>query len=309
MLTKTVKKILSNYSSENFGVRKNLARILMNGKLGGTGKLLILPVDQGFEHGPSRSFASNPDAYDPSYHCKFAIEAGLSAYAAPIGMLEAAEEVTSLIPTILKMNSANSLHPATAAPNQAITSCVDDALRLGCSAVGFTIYPGSEDAYMMMEQVSDMMIEAKAKGLATVIWSYPRGNGISKEGETALDVISYAAHIAALMGANIIKVKPPAAYVEQNEAKKVYEKHYPHLISKDSKLDDRIAHIMQSSFAGKRIVIFSGGANKDASSILSEITAIKNGGGNGSIIGRNVFQRPKQEALELMKTLISVYRS
>ena len=153
--TNTVKKILANYEGENPGVKGNLCRMLMEGKLGGTGKMIILPVDQGFEHGPARSFAPNPAGYDPHYHYKLAIDAGLNAFAAPLGMLEAgADTFAGQIPTILKMNSANSLMSDTAGKNQAVTAQVADALRLGCSAIGFTIYPGSDMALDMFEEIA-----------------------------------------------------------------------------------------------------------------------------------------------------------
>ncbi|MEK6734830.1 MAG: class I fructose-bisphosphate aldolase [Pseudomonadota bacterium] len=303
-LTDKIKKILSYYESDNPGTKRNLASILMHGKLAGTGKLLILPVDQGFEHGPDRSFASNPLAYDPHYHFELAIEAGLSAYAAPLGMLEAgASSFSGAIPTILKVNSANSLAPKSLSPYQAITASVSDALRLGCSAIGFTIYPGSDNAYHMMSEISEMAEEAKAHGLAVVIWSYPRGEDLSKDGETALDVIAYGAHMAALLGAHIIKVKPPTSHLENPEAKKIYiDKKIP-----IDTLSERVAHVKQSCFAGRRLVVFSGGANKSLNDVYEEAKAIRNGGGNGSIIGRNSFQRPKDEALKMLNELINIF--
>lgn len=301
--TQKVRKILSYYESDNPGTKTNIARLLMHGKLKGTGKLVILPVDQGFEHGPARSFAPNPAAYDPLYHYQLAIDAGLNAYAAPLGMLEAgADTYAGAIPTILKVNSCNSL--TTGIKDQAITGSVRDALRLGCSAIGFTIYPGSDHAFSMMEEIREMAEEAKSYGLAVVMWSYPRGNGISKDGETAIDITAYAAHMAALLGAHIIKVKPPTAHLEQDEAKKVYEKQGV----KIGTLSDRIAHIMQSSFAGRRIVVFSGGGAKSTNDVLSEIREIKNGGANGSIIGRNTFQRPREEALKLLNDIVEIYK-
>ncbi len=304
-LTPIVENILSHYASENPGVRAKLAQILMQGKkLGGTGKLLILPVDQGFEHGPARSFAQNADAYDPLYHYKLAIEADLSAYAAPLGMLEAgAEKFAGCIPTILKMNSSLSIAPSSDEPNQAITASIKDALRLGCAAVGFTIYPGSGSGYDMIEEVSELAREAKAHGLAVVVWSYPRGAGVSKNGETSLDIIAYAAHIAALIGANIIKVKPPGQHIEQKAAADVYDKYCINI----STLADRISHIMQAAFSGKRIVIFSGGAGKSDADLLHEIRAIRDGGGNGSIIGRNTFQRSYNDAIKMLETIINEY--
>jgi class I fructose-bisphosphate aldolase len=304
-ITKFVKKILTQYESDNPGVKTNLARILMSGKLGGTGKLVILPVDQGFEHGPARSFAKNIDAYDPHYHFQLAIDAGLSAFAAPMGMLEAgADTFAGQIPLIMKTNSSNSLSREKDAPNQAITGSVREAIRLGCSAVGFTIYPGSDDALDMISDVQEMAAEAKDAGLAVVIWSYPRGGDISKEGETAIDIVAYAAHMAALIGAHIIKVKPPTSHIELTEAKKVYSSEK---IPIDS-LSARIEHIVQSCFKGKRLVVFSGGASKNKQGLLNEIKDLYKGGASGSIIGRNSFQRPHKEALDLLNEVTDIYK-
>jgi class I fructose-bisphosphate aldolase len=296
-----VKEILANYGSDNPGTKTNLARILMHGRLGGTGKLVILPVDQGFEHGPVRSFGPNPSAYDPLYHFQLAVDAGLSAYAAPLGMIEAgAAAYAGAVPTILKLNSANTL---SAAKNQAVTGSVDDALRLGCSAIGFTIYPGSDYAYDMMDQIAELANEAKSAGLAVVIWSYPRGGSLSKDGETAMDVAAYAAHMAALLGAHIIKVKLPTAFIEQPEAKKIYEQQKIDI----STLPARVAQVVKACFDGRRIVVFSGGAAKETASLLDEARAIRDGGGNGSIVGRNSFQRPREEALKLLDSLVQIY--
>ena len=303
--TRNIKRILSYYESDNPGVKANLAKILMSGKLGGTGKLVILPVDQGFEHGPARSFAKNSPAYDPHYHFKLAIDAGLSAFAAPLGMLEAgADTFAGQIPLIMKVNSSNSLSNEKTAPSQALTGSVSEAIRLGCSAVGFTIYPGSEMALDMISDIQEIAVEAKDAGLAVVVWSYPRGGIISKEGETAIDIVTYAAHMAALVGAHIIKVKPPTSFIEQDEAKKVY-------LSENipiSLLNERIKHVVQSCFNGKRLVVFSGGSSKDKESLLAEIRELYLGGASGSIIGRNSFQRPYNEALALLNQIIDIYK-
>ncbi len=303
--TKAVQKILSYYEADNAGVKGNLCRILMNGKLGGTGKMIILPVDQGFEHGPARSFAPNPAAYDPHYHYQLAIDAGLNAYAAPLGMIEAgADTFAGQIPTILKVNSANSLIPSEATKDQAITASVDDALRLGCSAIGFTVYPGSSAGLDMFEEISAMREEAASKGIATVIWSYPRGEALDTAGETAADIGAYAAQIAALLGAHIIKVKLGTDHLSLPAAKKVYE---------DEKIDistqaARVADVMKSSFNGRRIVVFSGGSKKGADSVYDDARAIRDGGGNGSIIGRNTFQRERSEALDMLGKLVEIYK-
>ncbi|WP_042251764.1 class I fructose-bisphosphate aldolase [Paracoccus sp. PAMC 22219] len=303
-MTDTVRRILANYEGETPGVKAQLARMMMTGKLAGTGKMIILPVDQGFEHGPARSFAPNPAGYDPHYHYQLAIDAGLNAYAAPLGMIEAgADTFAGQIPTILKVNSANSLMSDTAGKNQAITASVDDALRLGCAAIGFTIYPGSDMALDMFEEIVAMRKEAAAKGVATVIWSYPRGEAITKDGETAIDVAAYAAQIAALIGAHIIKIKLSTDHLMLAEAKKVYE---------DKAIDiatqaKRVEHCMQASFGGRRIVVFSGGAAKGTDAVYDDARAIRDGGGNGSIIGRNSFQRSREDALAMLGKLVDIY--
>ncbi len=303
--TRTVQKILSNYESDNAGVKGNLCRMLMSGKLGGTGKMVILPVDQGFEHGPARSFAPNPAAYDPHYHFQLAIDAGLNAYAAPLGMIEAgADTFAGQIPTILKVNSANSLIPDSAFKDQAITASVDDALRLGCSAIGFTIYAGSSAGLDMFEEIAAMREEAAAKGVATVIWSYPRGEALSKDGETAIDIAAYAAQIAALLGAHIIKIKLSTDHLELGEAKKVYEKQGIEISDQAS----RVRHCVQSAFNGRRIMVFSGGAAKGENAVYEDARAIRDGGGNGSIIGRNTFQRSREDALAMLAKLVEIYK-
>ena len=298
-----VDEILSWYGSDNPGVIKNLRWMLDTGRLAGTGKMVILPVDQGFEHGPARSFARNAPGYDPHYHYQLAIDAGCNAYAAPLGFLEAgAREFAGRIPTILKLNNSDSLY-SSANPKPAVTGSVDDALRLGCAAIGFTIYPGSAERNEMYMEFREIAEEAKSAGLAVVLWSYPRGEGLSKEGETAIDVCAYAAQIAAQLGAHILKVKPPSAMIEQDAARKVYE-------AEGIKIDtlaDRVQHVVQSAFGGRRIIIFSGGAAQGTDAVLEEVAGLAEGGAFGSIMGRNAFQRPKAEALELLHSVMDLY--
>ncbi|MEP6887257.1 MAG: class I fructose-bisphosphate aldolase [Nitrospirales bacterium] len=302
-MTHRVREILSWYGSDHPGTKANLARLLTHGKLAGTGRLVILPVDQGFEHGPARSFAPNPAGYDPLYHFELAIEAGCNAYAAPLGFLEAgADQYAGAIPLILKLNNHDVLHDEKD-PLSAVTGSVQDALRLGCVAVGFTIYPGSAHSTPMYEQLRDIAEEAKACGLAVVVWSYPRGSGLSKEGETAIDVVAYAAQIAAQLGAHVIKVKLPTDHLEQAAAKKVYESEKVPIKT----LADRVRHVVQSSFNGRRIVIFSGGAKSADENVFEEARAIRDGGGFGSIIGRNSFQRPKADAIKFLQTVMGIY--
>jgi len=296
-----VENLLAHYTSESPGVVANLRRLLNTGTLAGTGKVVILPVDQGFEHGPARSFAPNPAGYDPSYHPSLATEAGCNAYAAPLGFIESiAREYAGTLPLILKLNNSDSLG-GPGQPHSALTGSVQDALRLGCSAIGFTIYPGSEYRNEMYGEVRDLIEEAREVGIPSVVWSYPRGGKLSKDGETALDVCAYAAHIACQLGAHIVKVKPPSAHIEQSEAKKPYEK-----VPKET-LAERVRHVVQAAFNGKRIVIFSGGPAKDSAAVLEEVRQIHAGGGFGTIMGRNSFQRSRADGVALLKSAIDIF--
>lgn len=300
-LTDKVREVLSWYDGERPGVKASLARMLMHGRMGGSGKLVILPVDQGFEHGPARSFATNPAAYDPRYHFELAIEAGLSAFAAPLGLLAAgADRYAGEVPLILKANNANSLGTV---KDEAITGTVRDALELGCSAIGYTIYPGSDRQYDMFEEVRAGAAEAKANGLAVVIWAYPRGGTLGTDAETALDVVAYGAHLAAELGAHIIKVKPPTAMIAEPEAVPAYAAGGVDW----SSLKQRISHVMQAGFDGRRLVIFSGGPARNDKAILDEIKQIRDGGGHGSIVGRNAFQRPREAALKLLDGIVRIH--
>jgi class I fructose-bisphosphate aldolase len=295
-MTPRVREILNWYGADNPGTLANLAKLMNHGRLSGTGKLVILPVDQGFEHGPARSFAKNPNGYDPNYHINLAIESGCNAYAAPLGFIEAvSRDYAGEIPLILKINNSDSLYNSKV-PISAITSGIDDALRLGCGAIGFTIYPGSAERKNMYEEIAMASADAKKAGLAVVIWSYPRGEQLSKAGETAIDVIAYAAHIACQLGAHIVKVKPPSSHIEQDAARKVYESEG---IPVDT-MTERVKHVVESCFAGKRIVIFSGGETKSTKELLDEVKEMAVGGSFGSIMGRNAFQRPKKEAIDLL---------
>ena len=303
-MTPVVREILSWYAGNPPGVLANLARMLGSGRLAGTGRMLVLPVDQGFEHGPARSFAKVPAGNDPRYHFELAVAAGCNAHAAPLGALEAgAVDFAGEIPLILKLNNSDSLSQGE--PCSAVTGSVADALRLGCSAIGFTIYPGSSERNLMYEQVRDLVAEAREVGLPTVIWAYPRGAGLSKEGETAIDVVAYSAHIASQLGAHIVKVKLPSEHLEQAEAKKAY------LAAKIpiATLSERVKHVMDSCFAGRRLVLFSGGATKGDAEVLAEARALHTGGGSGCIMGRNVFQRERPKALQLLQELTQILGS
>ncbi len=304
-LSPPVQKILSWYRSENTGVLTNLSRILNHGYLAETGKMLILPVDQGVEHGPVQSFGANPPAYDPAYHFQLACQARLNAYAAPLGFLTTgAEEFLGLLPLILKINTSDSLYKDAQGPVPAFTSSVEEALRLGCVGVGFTLYPGSEARKAMYEEVARAAEYARKHGLVVVIWSYPRGKGVLKTEEQAVDVVAYAAHIAAQMGAHIIKVKPPVKgpRAEGPALKEALKG------NQTETLAQRVRVVIQAAFSGKRIVIFSGGPAQEKSALLQEIKDLARGGAFGSIVGRNTFQRPFDESVTLLKEVMDIYK-
>ncbi len=299
-----IEEILSWYTSENPGVRANLYRILNHGKLAGTGRILMLPADQGIEHGPGRSFVHNPSAYDPRYHVELAIDAGCNAYVAPLGFLEAvASDYAGRIPFVLKLNGRDQLH-VDPDPMLAQFATVEDALRLGCSAVGYCIYPGTNNRRLLYESLREVVRESKSVGLPVIVWSYPRGANIPKEAETAIDLTTYAAHLAAQMGAHIIYLKLPTERIENEDTRILYEKHGVPLQT----LEDRIRHVLQGTFAGRRLVLFSGGPRGDIDILLNEAVAIRNAGAAGQMIGRNAFQRSREEALDLFEQLVRVYR-
>ena len=298
-MNEIIKNILSNYDSENPGVKSNLYKLLNHGALAGTGKMIILPVDQGFEHGPERSFAKNPLGYNPEYHFQLAIDAKLNAFAAPVGMLRAgASKFAGQIPLILKVNHSNFYNKSL---DQAVIATVEDALELGCIGVGFTVYPGSDNFLNMLEKLEKIANKARKYGLIAVVWSYARGADLNKDDETAMDIISYAAHMACLIGAHVVKVKLPTSYLKDQSLEKSYQGDL-------NSLANRVKNVVKSCFDEQRLVVFSGGATKNDDELYDEIRAIKNGGGNGSIIGRNSFQRKKEDAIALLNNIIDIYK-
>jgi class I fructose-bisphosphate aldolase len=252
-----------------------------------------------------RSFGPNAAGNDPEYHAQLAIDSGCNAYAAPLGQLEAvAGKIAGQIPLILKLNNSDTLAKI-GEPCSALTGSVEDALRLGCVGIGYTIYPGSGQRNQMYQDLRELTAESKRKGLAVIVWSYPRGAGLSKAGETAVDVACYAAHIAAQLGAHVIKVKPPTEHIEFEDSKKVYAKNPVKLET----LADRTKHVIDNTFGGKRVVIFSGGEAKSTDAVLEDVRQMAKGGSFGSIMGRNAFQRPRAEGLALLNDVIKIFKS
>ena len=297
-----VEEILSWYKHTNTPEQQeNLSKILNYGRIGGTGKLMILPIDQILEHGPGRAFEPNPVMYDPLEQAQFAVDGGFNAYAAPLGSLERAYEVLARhnIPTILKVNAHTLMIPDGDNPKPSIHSWVDDAVRLGCSAVGFTLYPGSLYSNEMEQQAKALIADARKAGLITILWVYPRGEGLIKGQERAVDVIAYGVALGVSLGAQIIKVKLPIdGYgIASNQEMGIYDK------VPTTTLTDRLKLVMKAAYNGHRIVIHSGGDFANAETLEDEMRAIREGGAFGSIMGRNAFQRPRVEALDLITDL------
>ncbi len=306
MITKQISEILSWYPELTHAQRRNFLRIANHGRIGGTGKFVILPVDQGFEHGPSRSFLPNPAGFDPVYHARLATGAGCNAYAAPLGAIEAAADTIAAahLPMILKVNSHDGMIPDSADPFPALTAWVDDALRLNCAAVGFTIYPGSARAREMYAQVRELVRDARVAGLIVVVWAYPRGSGLpSKESQTAVDVVCYAVHIAAQLGAHVIKCKPTRALVALPDS--IKHKTFENIPVES--LSDRTHLVVRSAFDGHRVVINSGGAARTTNEVLEEVRQLHAGGSFGSIVGRNSFQRPFAEGIALLHRIQDIH--
>ncbi|NDJ53619.1 MAG: class I fructose-bisphosphate aldolase [Chloroflexi bacterium] len=301
--THTIEEIMSWYQGENPGVLTNMYRLLNSGRLAGTGKIVILPVDQGFEHGPTRSFAPNPDAYNPLYHYRLALESGCNAYAAPLGALEAgAAEFAGQIPLILKLNNHDILQDEVD-PLGAVTASVEDALRLGCIGIGYTIYPGTADRRLQYAELRELTREAKKNGLLVIVWSYARGASMQKADETSLDAISYGAHIACQLGAHVVKVKLPTDHIfDAKSGEALQAAGIPY-----GTLTERVRYLVKTTFDGRRVLIHSGGAAKDDEAVFNETRAIRDGGSFGSIIGRNAFQRTWDDALKFIDTIMGIY--
>jgi class I fructose-bisphosphate aldolase len=299
-MAERAREILSWYSSDTPGVRKNIARLLNHGRLAGTGWLVILPVDQGFEHRPARSFAPNPPAYDPRYHFELAITAGCNAYAAPLGFLEAGPaEYADEIPLILKLNSSDSLDGGND-PCPAMTGSVDDALRLGCAAIGFTIYPASVARKEMYGQIRALSEEAKRKGLAVVVWSYPRGSWRSGKSDIPIDAVDYAAKMAAQGGAHIINLGFPTPFAGQPVDNRCGTDETS--VAAASRC---VRKIVEKALRNRRVALFlTGGGNRSA---LDEARAIIHGGGMGSTIDPSILGHLRGEALQLLESVMAIF--
>ena len=262
-------------------------------------------MDQGFEHGPARSFAANPAGYDPRYHARLALDAGCSAHVAPPGALElVAPAYADELPLILKCNSSDSLFTGAGPGAGGDRGCrrrPAAALRRG----GFHDLPRLRGEERDVRRCGHWSATPAPRACRWCVWSYPRGSGLVQEGRTAVDVVAYAAHLACQLGAHVVKVKPPSELVENASARSALDKAGVPL----GTLADRVRHVVQSAFDGHRVVIFSGGPAKETAAVLEENAQTARGGGFGTIMGRNSFQRPHDEAVALLHQVMDIHVS
>ena len=285
------KSLLSTLSP---GKRTRLRRLLF--EFGpGNGTLMLLPIDQGIEHGP-RDFFPNPASKDPEYQFRLAAEAGYSALACQIGMAEKYyPDYAGQVPLILKVNGKTDVPPSDDALSTT-NSSVEDAVRLGADAVGYTLYVGSPRQDQDLLQLRQVRQDCDRYGMPLVIWSYPRGAALdAKGGQTTFYAIDYAARMAMEMGADIVKLNMPKIDPEKD---KLTPAPYSEM---DVTQEEAIRQWVES--AGRALVVLSGGSKIDDDKLLEQTRFIMQAGGSGVIYGRNVWQREWSEALDIVEQI------
>ncbi len=278
-----------------------LARLkrLLYGHGPGGGTLLVLPIDQGLEHGPVDFFA-NPDSLDPSYQYALARDGRFSAIALHIGLAEKYfHEYAGDVPLILKLNGKTSI-PPDAQAFSALTGTVEDAVRLGADAVGYTVYVGSPAQDRDFRQLLDVRQDADRFGMPLVVWAYPRGDAVAKKGgRESLYAIDYAARVALELGADIVKVNYPVPSEKDAESPPPYN---------TLRLGHEEAFRKVVESAGRALVLVSGGEKMSDSELLAKVRSSMDAGATGIIFGRNMWQRPREEALRLTRELHGIFR-
>lgn len=276
------------------GKRTRLHRLLF--EFGpGNGTLMLLPIDQGIEHGP-RDFFPNPASKDPEYQFKLAAEAGYSAIACQIGFAEKYyPDYAGAVPLILKVNGKTDVPPS----DKALSTCnssVEDAVRVGADAVGYTMYLGSPRQDEDLVQLRQVRQDCDRYGMPLIVWAYPRGEAIDKKGGAgSFYAIDYAARMAMEMGADVVKLNMPKINPEK-------DKDSPAPYNEGGfTQEDAIAHCVES--AGRSLVVLSGGSKIDDDQLLQQTRFVMQAGGSGVIYGRNVWQREWSEALEIVEQI------
>ena len=264
----------------------------------GGGTLLVLPIDQGLEHGPV-DFFSNPDALDPQYQYDLAREGNFSAIALHIGLAEKYfHEYAGDVPLILKLNGKTAIPPDAQAFSP-LTGTVEDAVRLGADAVGYTLYVGSPAQDRDFLQLVGVRRDAERLGMPLIVWAYPRGDAVARKGgKESLYAIDYSARVALELGADVVKVNYPVASDKDAESPSPYN---------TLKLSSDAAFRKVVESAGRALVLVSGGEKVDDARLLAKVRSSLDAGATGIIFGRNLWQRPKAEALRLTRELHGIF--
>ena len=282
------------------GKRTRLHRLLF--EFGpGNGTLLLLPIDQGIEHGP-RDFFPNPASKDPAYEFELAAEAGYSAIACQIGLAtKYYPDYAGRVPLLLKVNGKTDLPPSDAALSTTNAS-VEDAVRLGADAVGYTLYVGSPRQDEDLRQLQSVRSDCDRYGMPLVIWAYPRGSAVSaKGGQNSFYAIDYAARLAMEMGADVVKLNMPKIDPEKDkDAPAPYNE-------MDVSQEEAVRQVVES--AGRSLVVLSGGSRIDDDALLAQTRMIMEAGGSGVIYGRNVWQRSHSEAQDIVEQIKEIMLS
>jgi len=280
------------------GKRTRLKRLLYQYGPGG-GTLLILPIDQGLEHGPVDFFV-NPDALDPKYQYDLARDGKFSAIALHIGLAEKYfHEYAGDVPLILKLNGKTSIPPDGQAFSP-LTGSVEDAVRLGADAVGYTVYVGSPAQDRDIAQFMTVRRDAERLGMPTIVWAYPRGEAVGKKGgKESLYAIDYAARVALELGADIVKLNYPVASEKDAESPAPYN---------TLRLSHDAAFRKVVESAGRALVLVSGGEKVGDSEMLTKVRSSMDAGATGIIFGRNLWQRSKPDALRITRELHAIFR-
>ncbi len=282
------------------GKRARLRRLLF--EFGpGNGTLMLLPIDQGIEHGP-RDFFPNPASKDPEYQFRLAAEAGYSAIACQIGMAtKYYPDYAGQVPLILKVNGKTDVPPSDEALSP-VNASVEDAVRLGADAVGYTLYVGSPKQEEDLVQLRTIRQDCDRYGMPLVIWAYPRGRDIeTKGGRDSLYAIDYGARLAMEMGADVVKLNLPKLNPEKDK-----DSPAPYNEMEASQ-EEAIRHCVES--AGRALVVLSGGSRVDDEEVLAHCRMIMEAGGSGVIFGRNVWQREWSAALEIIEQIKEILLS
>ncbi len=304
------------HSDRNNRVLENMARMYRNGRLGGTGYLSILPVDQGIEHSGGASFAKNPDYFDPENIVKLAVEGGCNAVASTFGVLGiVARKYAHKIPFIVKINH-NELMTYPNNFEQILFGTVKEAYEMGAAAVGATIYFGSDDSHRELIEIAQAFALAHELGMATVLWCYTRNKAFKKDKDyhVSADLTGQANHIGVTIEADIIKQKIAennGGYIALNADGVSYGKYDKRIYSEltsDHPID-LVRYQVANCYMGRIGLINSGGASGDNDFAEAAATAVinKRAGGMGLISGRKAFQRPMSEGVKLLNTIQDVY--